>query len=117
MRLLGAKEHLQHCNTASALPKAEPPGWEGGTHVCMQSSTCIRRRTTSRGYATVCPVVPAMPPQASRVAVLSSRSSFRSAQCVHTRLLGTRCTESDINGRLWTGGRMHRCQKSSRALA
>ena len=46
--------------------------------------TCIRRLTTSRGYATVCPVVPAMAPHASRASVLSSLSSFNSACSTHS---------------------------------
>ncbi len=44
----------------------------GPRHV---AGTCSRLRTTSRGYATVCPRVPAKPPQASRVTMPSSRSS------------------------------------------
>ena len=39
--------------------------------------TCSRRLTTSSGYATVCPVVPATAPHASLVNTLSCRSSSK----------------------------------------
>ena len=48
-------------------------------HNTSYQRTCIRRLTTSKGYATVCPVVPAIAPHASRASVLSSLSSLSSA--------------------------------------
>lgn len=42
--------------------------------------TCRRRRATSKGYATVCPMEPASAPHPRRETTLRSRSSFMSAK-------------------------------------
>jgi hypothetical protein len=43
--------------------------------LALHPVTCSLRRTTSSGYATVCPTEPASAPQVSRVATPRSRSS------------------------------------------
>ena len=77
-----AAASVEACQHMLLLLKPYSMGRTGTDRQLRVKHTCIRRRTTSRGYATVCPVVPAKPPHASRVSVLSSLSSFSSAHTV-----------------------------------
>ena len=72
---------LAPCNAARTMPvywggsaTTTPPA---AAPLALQPVTCSLRRTTSSGYATVCPTEPASAPQVRRVTTPRSRSSLR----------------------------------------
>ena len=73
----GRSQRSPHDSThAAALPQHRG---DAASLAETWETTCSRLLTTSRGYATVWPKVPAKAPQASRVTTLRSRSSVKSA--------------------------------------